>query len=97
MQRKLWPLDQSIRVEFDTELLGLQHELNDFLSNRGFNVYEHYIDVEVNLTEPEIRVTITDEMTPAFAKAFMDWARENGFIYCFLRQIGKVKLMRRAP
>lgn len=82
-------------MDFDTELLGLKYELVDFLSDRDFCYFSDFTDVDVCMSEHEIKVTILTEYTNEFAKVFSEWAKLNKFIVSFIEETSKVKLRRK--
>lgn len=80
---------------FDTDLLGLQYELMDFLSERGFVWFEHYSSIEVDISNAEMKVYLKckwDEIKTHFG----EFGRANGFVSVnYYKDRGAVYMKRR--
>jgi hypothetical protein len=78
----------------DTEILGLKFELIDYLQGEGVNWFEHFSEVESNMTERTLCALITcgwEEIKSPFER----WAMDNGFKLRFSPETGKAKFSRK--
>ena len=64
--------------EFDTDLLGLQHELISELQEAGFAYFSDVTQVEVDLSNREMKVMIACD-NKAIEPAIKKFAKENKF------------------
>jgi len=79
----------------DTDLLGLQHELLGFLSERGIVWFEDFSRVEADLGNGELKVYLSCSYSKV-ARAMNEFASENGFPRVFYSdEKGAVYLRRR--
>lgn len=90
-------MDFDFNPEFDTDLLGLQYELVAHLSERGFDIYDAYSGVEVDLSGGELRIHLISEFTVKFSEAIRFFAMQNNFKHCsHSQERGYVSIRRRA-
>jgi hypothetical protein len=79
----------------DVDLLGLQHELLSWLSDRGIVWFEDFSRVEADLGNGELKLYLTCPF-PRVAEAVRTFAKEHGFPRIFYSpEKGAVTMRRR--
>jgi hypothetical protein len=68
--------------QIDTELLGLKYELIEWLSERGYEWFTDFTDVEIDMGNAEILVHTRGDSMP-LAQECAKWCIANGFTKCY--------------
>lgn len=80
---------------FDTDLLGLKYELIDYLSDHDIMMFEHYSEVEIDMSNREMKILFTCEFLNEYHFPIRKWAVANGFTAPFFNASTSKLIMRR--
>lgn len=81
--------------EPDTEILDLQWRLRDHLSDRGFEQHEHYVNVEGDMSNAELTLSLLIPWGGLIEAAVRHFAAENGFPFVMHDEAGNAIYLRR--